>query len=387
MISSRKEVPIPRAADAAGVVSWAHFGDLHITDRQQNNYHDLQKLVDEVNACMSDSITFVYLPGDNADHGSAEEYELVREAMDCLVVPWYAIVGDHDVHARSLANFTDYLMPEAVFAFEVSSYRFLALNAFESKDPRVFDLSDNQLNRLEQQLAETRRQHKRAVLLLHCYPSDLGRIASRLRDLIRECKVLLVDMGHTHYNQIAHDGHAIYTATRSTGQVEEGPVGFSVTNLDRGVVSWCSKPINNWPFVMITTPADHRLISDPTSGDQVVRGVISVRAKAWSDQPITNCTLHFAGEETAMRPLTDSRVWTADLDTAALPDGTRLMKVVCQDASNQTSSDVLRVCLNQSGHFVEPSRKPRDQDNAITPWIERGILGTQLGPNKNGRKW
>ena len=54
---------------------------------------------------MSDSISFVYLPGDNADHGSAEEYELVREAMDRLVVPWYAIVGDHDVHTKSLANF------------------------------------------------------------------------------------------------------------------------------------------------------------------------------------------------------------------------------------------------------------------------------------------
>jgi hypothetical protein len=45
-------------------------------------------------------------------------------------------------------------------------------------------------------------------------------------------------MGHTHYDEIAHDGHAIYTATRSTGQIEEGPVGFSVTNLDHGVVSW-----------------------------------------------------------------------------------------------------------------------------------------------------
>jgi 3',5'-cyclic-AMP phosphodiesterase len=44
-------------------------------------------------------------------------------------------------------------------------------------------------------------------------------------------------MVHTHYNEIAYDGHAIYTATRSTGLIEEGPVGFSVTNLDHGVVS------------------------------------------------------------------------------------------------------------------------------------------------------
>jgi hypothetical protein len=35
MIAPRKEVPVPRAADAAGIVSWVHFGDLHITDREK----------------------------------------------------------------------------------------------------------------------------------------------------------------------------------------------------------------------------------------------------------------------------------------------------------------------------------------------------------------
>jgi hypothetical protein len=194
-------------------------------------------------------------------------------------------------------------------------------------------------------------------------------------------------MGHTHYNEIAHDGHAIYAATRSTGQIEEGPVGFSVTNLDHGVVSWCFKPLGNWPFVMITTPSDQRLISDPTSPDQVVRGVISIRAKAWSTQPITSCKLCFAHEELAMRQLPDSRVWTTDVDTRELVDGSHLMQVVCTDASGRVASDVIRVHLNQSGHYAQPLRRPRDQDNASGPWLERGILGTQLGPNKNGKKW
>ncbi len=387
MITPREEVPVPRAADAAGIVSWVHFGDLHMTNREQQNYRDLQAIIGEVNAHMSDSISFVYLPGDNADHGSVEEYKLVREAMDRLVVPWYAIVGDHDVHTKSLANFRRYLMPVPVFTFELSHYRFLALNAFESEDPKVFDLSEGQLSRLEQELGATQRRHKRAVLLLHCYPSDLGSAAVRLRALILEYKVLLVDMGHTHYNEIAHDGHAIYTATRSTGQIEEGPVGFSVTNLDHGVVSWCFKPLGNWPFVMITTPSDQRLISDPTSSEQVVRGVISIRAKAWSTQPIASCKLRFAHEELAMRQLPDSRVWTTEVDTRELVDGSHLIQVVCKDASGRTASDVIRVHLNQSGNYAPPLRSPRDQDNASGPWLERGILGTQLGPNKNGRKW
>ena len=29
----------------------------------------------------------------------------------------------------------------------------------------------------------------------------------------------------------------------------------------------------------------------------------------------------------------------------------------------------------------------RDQNNALEAWHEHGLLGTQLGPNKNGKKW
>ena len=32
-------------------------------------------------------------------------------------------------------------------------------------------------------------------------------------------------------------------------------------------------------------------------------------------------------------------------------------------------------------------RVERDQDNALEAWLEHGLLGTQLGPNKNGKKW
>ena len=67
--------------------------------------------------------------------------------------------------------------------------------------------------------------------------------------------VALVDMGHTHYNELANDGRTIFAATRSTGQIEEGPVGYSVATIDGGVVSWRFKPLDDpFPFVMITAP-------------------------------------------------------------------------------------------------------------------------------------
>jgi Icc protein len=36
-------------------------------------------------------------------------------------------------------------------------------------------------------------------------------------------------------------------------------------------------------------------------------------------------------------------------------------------------------------HIARPALA--DQNNCVGEWKERGILGTQLGPNKNGRKW
>lgn len=46
-----------------------------------------------------------------------------------------------------------------------------------------------------------------------------------------------------------------------------------------------------------------------------------------------------------------------------------------------TFADIMTVALQT------PAGSPIDEENAIGAWKERDILGTQLGPNKNGKKW
>lgn len=142
------------------------------------------------------------------------------------------------------------------------------------------------------------------MLVLHCYPSDFKQGGRELSELIARYGVKLIDMGHTHYNEISHGGRTIYAATRPTAQIGEGPVGFSVTNYDSGVVSWRFLELGKLPAVMITSPADERLMADDADSDRPAR-----------------------------------------------------------------------------------ERAERDQDNALEAWPEHGLRGTQLGPNKNGRKW
>lgn len=135
--------------DEAGIVSWVHFGDLHMDAPDGQNHRDLLALIDKVNTTFWASASFVFLPGDNADAGSAAQYGRVRAALDTLQLPWCAIVGDHDVHERSLNNFLHHLQPAPIYTFQVGTLHFIALNAFSTPNPESFDVSSEQLDWLE----------------------------------------------------------------------------------------------------------------------------------------------------------------------------------------------------------------------------------------------
>jgi hypothetical protein len=52
----------PQSPDAAGVISWIHLGDAHMTKVGEQNHLDPAEIVDEVNRAFADSASFVFLP-------------------------------------------------------------------------------------------------------------------------------------------------------------------------------------------------------------------------------------------------------------------------------------------------------------------------------------
>lgn len=378
-------LPAPKT-DGAGIVSWVHFGDLHVTTAQEQNYHDFLELTGEVNNVMADALSFAFFPGDNAEHGRAQEYELVRRGLDRLALPCFSIVGDHDVRTGSFDNYLRYMARATCFRFVINPYLFLGLNAFATADAKRFDVSKEQLEWAETLLASAKREKRKPVIFLHCYPSDLGKSGKTLSNLIRKYGVLLVDMGHTHYNEIANDGHTLYTTTRSTGQVEEGPVGFSITNLDHGVISWRFKVLGEWPFVMITSPGDERLMTDSALASLHKTGSLRVRAKVWSRSPIQLVNAQLPGQQVDLENIPGTAVWEGELSTGHLGAGVYPLYVYAEDEDERASEDIVHVPIG-CATGAPRERAQRDQDNAIWAWPEHGLLGTQLGPNKNGRKW
>jgi Icc protein len=235
---------------------YAHLGDLHITDAKARNYLDLLSMLVQLEVECNGRLDFLYLPGDVADNGQPEQYRLVAAALRLASVPVYAISGDHDMEMGSLAAFYAGLGGQPLpLALDIRGVRCLFLDVCgPGQGGPDFRLGAAQLAWLGEQLSQVPAGTE-VALFMHTYPADLRDATERqqLTALLAQHRVALVDMGHTHYNELANDGTTIYAATRSTGQIEEGPVGYSLISLDGDIVSWRFKPLDGgFPFVLIT---------------------------------------------------------------------------------------------------------------------------------------
>ncbi len=368
------------------ILTWLHIGDLHITEAGAQNYRDLKQIINLMRGLPPGSLDFAILPGDNADDGTPEQFRLVRDAIAGSPVKLHILPGDHDYKGRNLAAFHDVLGAEHLPKAEiVKGHRCLFLDVVSAGTGGPdFRLDQRQLDWIEGQLQQASADGQNAIIFMHTYPADLRAGAERLRALLAQPHVVCVDMGHTHYNEIANDGRTIFMATRSTGQIEEGPAGFSVVSVDARGVGWRFKPLGNaWPCVLITTPIDRRVV---TACEQKLRSPFIVRAKVIGDAPIEAVEFRVDEEDwMVMSPLPgDCALWEAPVARG----GARIA-VHARDAKSRTDEDR----IEPLGEITDPAWSPptrvadgSDQDR-IGAWPEKFIFDTQLGPNRNGQHW
>ena len=345
-----------------GVVSWVHVGDLHITTADQQNYADFKTIIADTNRYLKNGINFVYLPGDNANDGTENEYQLIKQATDQLQDPAYAIAGEHD--HKGFSFYSQYMEPVPYQSFTAGGYHFVLLDVMSG-------ISSEEKTWMTNDLDAAAKAGLKSVVFMHTY-----NLASSLQDLIQKDNVILVDTGHTHYNEVANDGHTIYAATRSTGQATEGPVGFSIANLDNGVVSWKFKQLGGFPFVMITSPSDRQLIIDRS---QVVKGTVSVRAKVWDDKSVAAATMQIdGGTAVTLQRIGDTQMWNAQFDSTRVSDGDHTLTVNVTDAGGNTSNDTITVTVSQTGSFQVAERAFGQSGNSIGAYAEKGLLGNHI---------
>lgn len=419
-----------------------HIGDLHLTAaaphepealcrRRKRVEADLDAMLADIAALDEHSYDFVYLPGDLAENGLPDEYAVLAAALARQPhVAVRLVPGDHD---RALGNvdafaaFRDGLKGRQRQADPKQNQRVLLALTGNPPAPAVdhimqfffrekhrgvtclfvdmvsaghgqkgvgldFRLGEDQFAWLEEKCLKATRHGKPCVVFQHCYPADMrdpDDAAANLAGLYWSTGVRLVEMGHTHYNELAPDGRTLYATARSVGQNEDGPAGFAVAAVDGAAVSWRFKPLQQtWPFALITSPADRRLATEALVIDD---GRLTVRAVVFSDEKSLKhpcqCRLD-DGPWTDMEPAGASFYE----GSVAWAPGARQVSVRARGnnwefGSDLVDTDTIELAALDLRPAICPKRPGSDEQALKTPWPIRDIRGDQLGPNKQGRKW
>jgi hypothetical protein len=372
----------------AATLTWVHIGDLHMDEANGWQSRDrLAAIVAEINDRIGGAADVVYLPGDNANHATAEQYRVITETLAPLALPYRVIPGDHDFELGNLTNY-DAAFPPAnrPEAEVIAGHRciFLDIVSAGAGGPD-FRLTRHHVNRLLAELARAEAEGQVPVVFMHAYPGDLAADGEDIARIMADARVAFVDTGHTHYNELLNDGRVIYGATRSTGEIEEGGgrPGYAIVTVHDAVPSWRFRETGgDWPFVQIVAPADIRLVTRPADPRQVPRpGPVTITAKLFGATDITPMLTVDAGEPQPLAPAADRALWTA---TVPLDAGLHRIEV-----SAGTDRDVIDLLVRDERDI--PRRgvpiAPGHAIHSIGPWPDHGIEGTGLGPNRNGRHW
>ncbi|MBE7244967.1 MAG: metallophosphoesterase [Actinomycetospora chiangmaiensis] len=401
------------------VFAFAHIGDLHLEQEDDRNADDLRMILAEVAGLHGNGLLdFAYLPGDLAEDGMAAQYAILIKALKAHPkLPIRLIAGDHDRQHGKMVDFNALFVrvagspqggghkprprylprlpararfPRYYYAETIAGVRCLFLDMISAGHGRKgfgldFRLGSRQRAWLGRALAEAVRKGLPCAVFTHTYPDDL-RVAeerAELAGLIRGYGVHLVEMGHTHYNELAHDGRTLYASARSVGQNEDGSVGYAVAAIDGPVTSWRFKPLDRaLPFALITSPADRRLAAAPPDSPD---GTVAVRALVLSERPqgAWRCAVRVDGGPPHPMAPDGPRTVHARIPW---PEGARRLAVTVTDGTGNADTDAIEPVARS---FVPPPAHERPGSDAFRtgPWPEKGIRGDQLGPNRNGRHW
>ncbi len=416
-------------AKAAGLSEpflFLHVGDQHLTRRDAHNHRDLAAIFAQIARLPAGSFDLVYLPGDIAENGQADEYALFAEILDEHAhLPVHLIPGDHDRQYGAMDAFAAFQhratggrcppvinaldqpptgpegrpplreIPQYYFARDFGAARCLFVDmisaGYGQKGKGLdFRLGPFQKAWLAEEAVRAAREGKTCAVFMHSYPEDLEKKeAAEIAGLFWSAGVRLVEMGHTHYNELGHDGRTTYAAARSVGQNEDGSVGYAVGAIDGGEVSWRFRALDRTaPFVLITCPVDRRLATRSVHAD--ANGLLTVRAMVLSDKPPRLCRCSVDdGPWITMTEAGRPGLYSASVPW---PPGSQRLAVeaIHPDWPGYGPDFIDRDVIEPAGPvFPKPEKsvRPGSDSCSLGAWLDKGVRGDQLGPNRAGREW
>jgi 3',5'-cyclic AMP phosphodiesterase CpdA len=330
-------------------VTFVWPGDLHLETDDRENFKVAQWMVREVNQLIQPH--FVQFAGDNVQHATEAQFDLFKQLCDELTVPWYPLVGDHDAHHDPGASAFQANVGELYGALSLGGYRFIRLDTMQSKP---LGIAPEQIAWFQFQLDTALARGEKIIIFQHHYPFQIwedysGPGIDRWRELVTTRPVTAIFAGHTHYGQIANDGHNLSIASRSIGDPEGGPAGYSVVHLDGEELAVAYRTVEDQgPLALITHPRDAILA---ISGKHVVAGPDSFRVRTWSCSPIESALARIdSGEWFPLQHAPPQ--WQGPLPGDRLSKGEHLLEVEVREKDGPPGHAHIHFAVDRSRRYT-----------------------------------
>ena len=222
-----------------GPFRFAVLTDLHLVDSRSTGI-----VGRAVNAVNNDpSISFVAVLGDLSSHGSLQEMNLARHALDRLAAPYFCVPGPHDIALGAEYGYEFYRrdFKKLQWRENKGGWAFIGLDTTGGSRQST-GMDDDSLAWLDDQIAHL--DEERPVALFCHHPlgpeakEDRLENAAEVLARFQHHNLRLVASGHLHRNQVEERDGVLFVTTvccsttleNSDGTVEKGFRVFTLNN-------------------------------------------------------------------------------------------------------------------------------------------------------------
>jgi hypothetical protein len=329
-------------------------GDLHLTSRGLENHRVALWMVNEINDWIRPD--FVQFIGDNVQHAAAEEFDVFSDLLGRLTTPHFVLIGDHDVYDDPQASRFRSRLGEPYYASSLRGFRFIRLNTLEHQP---LGLSIEQIEWFQGQIDDAASAGERVVVFQHHYPFKVyeqfdGPGIDEWRQIVQAAKVDAVFTGHTHYGQIANDGRNLAITSRSIGDPEGGPPGYTVAYVCGEDLAVAYRSIEDrGPLVLITHPRELILATGPK---HIICGPDELRVRVWSRESVASVQGRiFDGPWFTLESQGENE-WTCPLPGDRLTKGEHICEVRVADRFGAEETAHLTFLVDATGRYTPVPR-------------------------------
>jgi len=226
-LSNSIKSPYKNAIKGTFLYSFAFCGDPHMEAKGDGCFDDLDRMI------KLKQIRFVIFGGDLTYLGEEGEYSNFIEHCEALTVPWYPVLGNHDIYNGGWLYYWRYLGP-SVYSFNGGNAKFVVI------DSAGGEIGDAQMEWIQNQLRNNKQPLLFVISHMPIYGDSYGTYKfpeteekQQLIELFEKYEVDFVLQGHYHgYVDITNMGvRYITSGSFSDGLLDSGQRHFLLINV------------------------------------------------------------------------------------------------------------------------------------------------------------